>query len=484
VGEGQVAAAAAQGGVGAAQAAASVGATGSAATLPAGLGWMGQASASYVGKTLIGIGMASVLAGIGLYSYVSLHKPALPRAELGPISDPIQVHRGPSDERLNLAAKAGHGLFQFDKTPPPEPETPAAEEKSQTPAAKTADKPAENPWGDILSAVQTPNGLAASNLTGLPSGSNSGSGGHSLFSALTGSGARGSLRYPAQKGHLSGKFAQGASRSVKPATAIRTRGIRANRAFAQLRFARNMSVMAARGTTSEQGMRTTAADAFEQTQTQGGTASTIDSPVAANPSMTGGEYGGGTAGLLSDPNALPAEQATPAGAVDPGQAQNYQNPMNAIKQLAKLAAMLKLISMVLIALGLCLIAIGIALMCNPYTLAAGVAILAIGIMILAMGVMMLMMAMKMAAQAKALGAALAAAQGQQYEQQDVQDCLSQATANGTDPDACNSTYNNNTVNTNTTVSQDVTAERTSTYEYQDGQPASGSGSGGGVGVGH
>ena len=49
--------------------------------------------------------------------------------------------------------------------------------------------------------------------------------------------------------------------------------------------------------------------------------------------MSGGEYGG-TAPLLSDPNALPTEQSTPAGAVDAGQALNYQNPMDAIKALA------------------------------------------------------------------------------------------------------------------------------------------------------
>ena len=461
----------------AATAGAVAGAAGSGAAAPAGVGalasssgWLGGANASFLGRAMIGVGLASVMAGVGLYAYLRLHvQPKLQGAALGPISDSIKVRRSPNDERLRFAAQAGHGQFKFDDTAaPPAAETAATEGKSQPQAQEPGpapEKPAANPWGDILSAVQS----------GQPWGSDANSGGHDLFSALTGSGARGSrgasmpsLHYPGRKGNLSGLWARGASSSK--ASAMRTRNISSRRAFGQLRYARAMSVTAARGFSSEQDMRKTALQAFDQNDSQGGEIETVDSPVSANPSLSGGEYGGGTAALLSDPNALPAEPATVAGVNS--DAMPYQAAEDAIQQLIKEAAMLKMISMLLIALGIALMAVGIALMCNPYTLAAGIAILAIGVMVLAMGIMMLMMAMQMGAQAQALSNALQTAMGQMYQTQNNDACIQQALANGTDTSACTvPNTSQNTGNQPTTVSQDVNAEQSSTWEYDDGQPA-------------
>ncbi len=481
VGEGRIAAAAAQSGVGAAEseAVARAGAAavaGTAAVLPAGLGWLGQASASYLGKILIGIGLASVLAGVGLYTYMRLHeKPALPPGELAPISDSIQMRHGQNDARLRMAAQAGHGQFKFDDKTPPAAETPAAAEKSQTQAPET---PAENPWGDILSATQGPRD------SGQPWGSAPNSGGQNLLSMQTGSGTHNSAgripRYPGQKGRLSKALEHGASHSNQTSP-MRTRNIRSGRAFAQLRYARGMSVLAARGS-SEQGMRMTALTAFEQADTQGGQISPIDSAVPVNPSASGGEYGG-TAPLLGDPNALPDEQPSPPGAVDPAQAQNYQNPMNGIKGLGASAGMLKLLAVLLIAIGIiliiigaCLIAIGSAMFLGTGIplIIAGIALIIMGAMLIAMAIMMLMAAQKMAAQAKAAAAALESAYGQDYEKQNVDSCVQQAVDNGTSPDACQSPnptpHYTDSATDASNVQKSVKDERGANAEYDDGTP--------------
>ncbi|MDD5629450.1 MAG: hypothetical protein PHU21_10330, partial [Elusimicrobia bacterium] len=442
--------------------------------------------ASFAGKLMIGVGAAALLAGLGLYAYQRLHGTGSerPMPVLGPISDGIRVHRTPSDERLRLAARAGHGQFQFDSPESGAVSTPAGEEdgKAADGAAGAAGAAGggtgKTPWGEILSGFQPKAGFGSQGFSGMTSGS-SGYGGQGLFSSLTGAGARGggsggaapSLRNYGQKGKLSGAFAKGSTRSSN-ARALSTRGIRTSRAFAQLRYARGQSVLAARGGSSEQGMRATALDAFNQNQTQGGQIGAVDSPVPVNPPGGAGSGGGeyGTAPVLGDtnPTALPDQPVSPPGAVDPGQKQNYQSPMDAIKQLAAMAAKLKQISMILIALGLMLIALGIALMCNPYTFGAGCAVLAAGVAVLAMGYMMLMMAKQMGAQAKAMGEQLSAAMGQQYEQENIQACVDQAVAAGTDPNACNSPHNNdNTHNDHTTISEDVEAERNSEAKYED-----------------
>ena len=271
-----------------------------------------------------------------------------------------------------------------------------------------------------------------------------------------------SLRYPAQKGRISGPWARGSTRSGR-ASAMRTRNIRSGRAFAQLRYARGMSLQAARESSSEQAMKLTALQAFDQNEAQGGQMAPIDSSVPESPAGTShGEYGGGTAPLLSDPYALPDEQPSPDGAIDPGEQQNYQDPMDAIKQLAAEAARLKLISIILIA-------IGIALMCSGWwpTVIAGIIIFCIGIM-------MLMMAIRMGNQAKAMGDQLQSAYGQQYQKENVDACIDKAVADGTSPDACQSPnpdpHYSDSANDASNVQKSVNDERGSNWEYDDGQP--------------
>jgi hypothetical protein len=467
------------------QAGAFAGAAGSEAAAPAGLGWLtgpggwlSGANASFASKALIGVGVATLMAGLGLYGYLRLHaKPASSGAELGPITDSLKVRRETGDERLNMAGQANHGQILFDDAPQHAADTPAAaEDKKTEPQAPAPDKPADNPWGDILSAAQGPHGFAQS-LAGLPSGSNFA--GQNMFPSLGAGAGRGggssmpSLHYPSKTGKLSGAFARGATNAAS-ASALNTRFAHSTRAFAQLRYARGMSLMAARNSTSEQAMQSAAADAFDQTDTQGGQIAQIDSPVPTSPpggsGGSGGEYGGGgqTPSIPSDPFAPPVQQPTAPGTVDPGEQQNYQAPMNAIEQLVAEAAKLKMISMILIAAGIALIAAGCA--CTPF----GWGLIAAGIALVAVGVMMLMMANQMASEAQSMSNALQSAYGQQAQQQDVNSCIQQAIANGTSTDQCNTPYNdNNTGNAPTTVSQDVNAEQSSTFEYQNGQPASG-----------
>ncbi|MBI5239518.1 MAG: hypothetical protein HY926_03535 [Elusimicrobia bacterium] len=441
-------------------------------------GWAGGASASFLSKAMIGVGLASLLAGVGLYAFVKMReKPAGPEgAGLAPIYDTIQINRNASDKRLQMAADAGRGQFQFGPKPAEEAAAETAEAKAETPSAE---KPADNPWGDVLSAVQGPQGFAAQNLAGLPSGSSGSGSMGGLFSALTGarSGGRSpggmpSLRYPGQKGTLSGALARGATRST-PATGMSTRKIRAGRAFAQLRYARSQSLVAARGGSSEQGMKATATDAFEQNDGQAasgaGIIGPVDSPVAANPGTSNGEYGSGTPTLLSDPNELPTEPPSETGAINPN-TQNYQNAMDAIKQLAAMAAKLKMISMILIAIGIALIAAGCAM--TP----VGWGLIAAGIALVAMGIMMLMMAKQMGAQAQAMAQQLESAYGQQYQQENVDACVNQAIANGTDPNACQSPnpdpHYGDSASDASGVQQATSEERNSNWEYDDGTPAS------------
>jgi hypothetical protein len=468
-------AAAAQGAAAAARAAASGVPGWLTALFPGSAGWLGtSASASFLSKAMIGIGMASLLAGVGLYAVLKLReKPAGPEgAGLAPIYDTIQIKRNASDKRLQMAAEAGRGQFQFD----PQAEAAAEAAAPAEAAAAAEEKAEENPWGDILSAVQGPQGFAAQNLAGLPSGSSGKGSMGGLFSSLTGANSGGraqgqtpSLRYPGQKGKLSGSMARGATRS-RPASAMSTRKIRSGRAFAQLRYARSQSLVAARGGSSEQGMKATAADAFEQNATEDGQVSPIDSAVPANPSSSHGEYGSGTPALLSDPNALPDEMPSPPGAIDQGQYQNYQNPMDAIKQLAAMAAKLKLISIILIAIGVALIAAGCAM--SP----VGWGLIAAGVALVAMGIMMLMMAKQMGAQAQAMANQLQSAYGQEYQQENVDACVSQAIANGTSPDACRSPNPNphygDRASDASGVQEAVHNERSSNWEYDDGAPAS------------
>jgi hypothetical protein len=465
-------AAAAQGAAAAARAAASGVPGWLTALFPGSAGWLGtSAGASFLSKAMIGIGMASLLAGVGLYAVLKLReKPAGPEgAGLAPIYDTIQINRNASDKRLQMAAEAGRGQFQFDPQAAAEAAAPAEA------AAAAEEKAEENPWGDVLSAVQGPQGFAAQNLAGLPSGSARGGSMGNLFSSLTGADSGGraqgrmpSLRYPGQKGKLSGSMARGATRS-RAASAMSTRKIRSGRAFAQLRYARSQSLVAARGGSSEQGMKATAADAFEQSETQEGQISPIDSAVPANPSSSHGEYGSGTPALLSDPNAIPDEMPSPPGAINPN-TQDYQNAMDAIKKLAAMAAKLKLLSMLLIAIGIALIAAGCA------STPVGWGLIAAGIALVAMGMMMLQMAKQMGAQAQAMASQLESAYGQEYQQENVDACVNQAIANGTDPDACRSPnpdpHYGDSASDASGVQEAVHNERSANWEYDDGAPAS------------
>ena len=177
---------------GAAGAAAPGGLGGWLANLAGSSGWLGGANASFLSKAMIAIGAASLIAGVGLYAFLRLHaKPASSSPELGPITDTIKVRRNPDDERLRMAAQAGHGQFMLDDTAAPAAETPGAEDKTP-PTDKAVEKPANNPWADILSGFR-PQNFGSQSIAGLPSGSAGDIAGPSIFSSLTGSGAHGGL---------------------------------------------------------------------------------------------------------------------------------------------------------------------------------------------------------------------------------------------------------------------------------------------------
>ncbi|HBL15504.1 MAG TPA: hypothetical protein DD417_01720 [Elusimicrobia bacterium] len=198
---------------------------------------------------------------------------------------------------------------------------------------------------------------------------------------------------------------------------INTRNATANRAMGQLKFAKGMSTTAsAAGDTAS---KTYAGDAFEQGTTQGGEMGGISAGTGVvAPLGTTADPGSMDTSVPSAPEVGETENQTP-----------YQGLLDGAKGMGNAAAMLKLISVVLIAAGIALIAMA----SGPWA----AFIIAIGIALIAAGAMMFMMAMNMASAAKGMGSQIEDAYGQDDQGAIVDECADQAVADGTKVDACN-----------------------------------------------
>ncbi|MDD5629859.1 MAG: hypothetical protein PHU21_12390 [Elusimicrobia bacterium] len=220
---------------------------------------------------------------------------------------------------------------------------------------------------------------------------------------------------------LSGAFAHGAARAGS-ASAVWARRVRAERAFGQLRFARNRSWLGG-GTSSAQSLKTLAADAFAQTRTEGGEVVLSESSSARAPSDGG--------------DVLPEAPSAERGAVDAGVMRNYQSTMNEIKGLIDETSRLKRRAQTFFAAGLA-----------------------------PLGTDHLTRATRLAERAETLSRGLEARYGQSYQWDNDDRCGGQALDQGLSSEECSGTWVFDE-GFGTDIPQAVEAERRSGYEYVD-----------------
>ena len=151
------------------------------------------------------------------------------------------------------------------------------------------------------------------------------------------------------------------------------------------------------------------------------------------------------------------DQPTPVNKA-PWQQPNLDNALADANQ----AAQDKLISVMLIAIGIAMIAAGCAC-CPP-----NIGLIIAGIMMVLLGIMFLMMAMKMAAMAKQIAAQIQSMNGQTVQSNVVDQCADQAAGNGTYTSNCRPSTQVPDNPNNTQKAADE--ESNSTYELDNGHP--------------
>ena len=235
----------------------------------------------------------------------------------------------------------------------------------------------------------------------------------------------------------------------------------ANRAMGQLKMARTLSFAAA-GMPSSEGQRQYATNAFEQQATQGGQ---LAAPVA-NDGVPQVVVPPGSGAPNTMDTTQPAEPAIPDVPTAVDATPDYTQQKDMAKALAALAAMLRMIGMIMLAIGAVLMAVGMSLM-HPPTTMIGIALLAAGAALLAMGMMMLSAAKNAADQASKIGQQMQD-EGQQTQGQIAKDDA-QAKANGqsyTPPDMTKK------LGDNAELHQRIDTERNATYNLPGVKDAS------------
>lgn len=229
------------------------------------------------------------------------------------------------------------------------------------------------------------------------------------------------------------------------ARGIKTLNGRANRAMGQLKLADRLSSRAS-GTAQEAGARTFAADAFDQRMTLGETAPGI------SPTSGGTPLEGTGAGVYPDTRQITPVNETP-----------YQDEVDQAQEDNNMAMMLTIMGGMLLAMGGALAAVGRSLMSNPLTASQGKAILAIGLAMMAAGAAMLIAGLVMSQQSKNKGDNVANQHGQLEQGTIVNECADMAVQ----PASCNPSPLNIP---QSTVQQDVQAESTAGFAFDNGGP--------------
>jgi len=376
------------------------------------------------GKAALAV-VAVCVGAAGLAGYAAFKgrlggAPSAPKpVNFAPIESSVHVRKPDNSRSLNYLADASKGEIQWDASvPKPEAKPVAAESGAETQDAKSADAPADQAAeakaaaGQAATAAGMGHDLTGAKLSQGVGGSNA-FGSHSIFG---GAGGKFALKQPQGAGALAragiGKTPSGkisSFRALKAASSrgMTTKGVKAQRAMGQLKFADSRSRYGASNATQEGG-HNYAASAFEQGKTQGGE---LNGPpggpsIGENPVAP---VGAGAPDENQTSSPCPADYvAVPGGGCQPPsvQGQNvtpYQGQVDTAKTMTTLA-------LIFAVLGLALLAIGYANTPLPWAYA-----------LIGVGIALLAVALIMALMAQSMGKSI----GDQYGQKEQQNVIQQ-----------------------------------------------------------
>ena len=384
---------------------------------------------------------------------------------LGGISDSLHVRRPGESVALDSLAQVARGQLKFDDgaaaAKPKEEEKPP--EKQEAPATPTP--PEKTDWNNVLNSERPYTDKLAHNLAGAKlSGSLGNNFGRANVFTDPNAPKFGDAMLN-KLGQLNGRSAS--MKSTKKIASARSSRLssRSPRAIGQLRFARQLSSRAGLASTVDQA-KTAAGDAFDGQVTQGGAAPMIgsaDTPATVSPPPN--------SPTVAPPTATPFND-TP-----------YQNNLDQAKQQAQDAGNMKMMGMIMLALGAALMMAGMMMMNGPQA-QMGMMLLIAGIGLMAAGAMMMMMAANEKQQADNNANQVQQQQGQGAQAQDAHQCIDQAYNNGGNvADNCQGNVDTGVQDHSTTVATAVNAELNSGYTVDGGKPIDSGGSSSGSGSG-
>lgn len=430
----------------------------------AGAGWLSAMIASLtamiasltstvLGRAILAAGVAAFLIGAGLFGYAMLNGGAGGAGglggDLGAISSSMKI-RGDGGDRTGYVASNGEIMFdplKADAAKKAETEK-APEEKGAGEAVlpgQTADAAGKGSgfnWPGLdhnLSGSKLSSSLGGSG--GVFGGGSGGVfGGKNIFSgnsaapkfneALAKTNIKGG-----EKGRLSAVRRTATGRTVAGGKA---RGMKANKAFGQLKLAKGMSIQGASDGVAE-GARSTSAGAFDG-QT-GGSGNVVGGP-------DGGPGSVPTPELPAVPGAIPAMPSVPGApdltvpnvAIPPGIAvdPNTFAMLGAIAAMAKKAGEMKKKAARMMMMGIALIIAGAAMMGIPFIgPIIGTILIALGAMLIGVSIMMSQMASMMKGMADSMSQGLAQRTADIKQDMINKYCIEKAYNEGTDPKNCN-----------------------------------------------
>lgn len=424
-----------------------------------------------VAALVLGVGGAGLI-GVGVMQQQKAEKTA-PKPKLDGLSSSIGVAKrnATGSKSLSFMAKAGQGELRWDDPNKPQPQPQAkTEEKTEEDLADAAGAggPSQEELLAKYGAGAEAGGKEKPSLGRIDAklstelGKSSAFGSKSIFSGGTGFDVaqmkamnKNKLNGSQDRAKSSTHGKLGALRRTNAALNaknISTRGVRANRAMGQLKFAGRQSGNAAMAG-SAGAAASAASGAFEGTKTEGGE---LSGPGAGGigddmPSIQPPGSGAPGSGGGSSPNACPSNWTQVEGGgcqppdTDGREVTPYQGLLDNAKQMADQAKQLQLAGIALIAIGAILIAIGMWWA-------------VLGVVLLALGVMLVSMASSMSSQAANMGRQISSQYGQEGQGEIVE-------RYGEDANTANDPHNRDIVK-DSTVEQDVEAERNSDYTLE------------------
>jgi uncharacterized membrane protein YuzA (DUF378 family) len=397
----------------------------------AGASWLSSMIASLtatvLGKAILAAGVAAFLVGAGLFGYAMLNGGGAGGAggmggDLGALSSSMKI-RGDGGDRTGYVAS--NGEIMFDPLKAAEAKKAAAEKAPEDKGAGDAVPP-----GQTADAAGKGSGFNRPGLdhnmsgTKLSSSLGGGFGGKNIFS---GSNAAPKFNENMAKTNIKGgdKGRLSAARKTTTGRTVaggKAKGMKANKAFGQLKVAKGMSTQGA-SIGGAEGARTAATSAFDG-QT-GGSGNVVGGPTGgAGTSPVATPSGPGGAPDMTAPNV-----ETPTGAfADP----NTAAMLGAIAAMAKKAGEMKKQAEKLMMMGIALIILG-AILWGPI----GAIVAAIGAMLVGMSIMMSSMADMMKGMADSMSEGLAARTTDTKQNEINKYCIQKAYSEGSDPKNCN-----------------------------------------------